>query len=47
MFFPNRLNTTMNTVIRILVVLLIANHYNLYKARDSGIRGRLILIHFF
>ena len=36
----------MNTLIGILVVLLIANHYNLYKARDSGIRGRLILIHF-
>ena len=34
----------MNTLIGILVVLLIANHYNLYKARDSGIR--LILIHF-
>ena len=36
----------MNTLIGILVVLLIANHYNLYKVRDSGIRGRLILIHF-
>ena len=36
----------MNTLIGILVVLLIANHYNLYKARDSRIRGRLILIHF-
>ena len=36
----------MNILIGILVVLLIANHYNLYKARDSGIRGRLILIHF-
>ena len=36
----------MNTLIGILVVLLIANHYNLYKARDSGIRGRLILIQF-
>ena len=36
----------MNTLIGILVVLLIANHYNLYKAGDSGIRGRLILIHF-
>ena len=36
----------MNTLIGILVTLLIANHYNIYKARDSGIRGRLILIHF-
>ena len=36
----------MNTLIGILVALLIANHYNIYKARDSGIRGRLILIHF-
>ena len=36
----------MNTLIGILMVLLIANHYNPYKRRDSGIRGRLILIHF-
>ena len=36
----------MNTLIEFLVVLLIASHYNLYKARDTGIRGRLILIHF-
>ena len=28
----------MNTLIGILVVVLIANHYNLYKARDSEIR---------
>ena len=34
----------MNTLIGILVVLLIANHYNLYKACDSGIRGRLIFV---
>ena len=32
----------MNTLTEFLVVLLIASHYN----RDTGIRGRLILIHF-
>ena len=36
----------MNTLIEFLLVLLIVSHYNLYKARDTGIRGRLILIHF-
>ena len=36
----------MNTLIGILLELLIAQHYNLYKARDSVKRGRLILIHF-
>ena len=46
LFFPKRLNKTMNTLIEILVVLLIASHYNIYKARKTGIRGRLILIHF-
>ena len=35
----------MNTLIEFLVVLLIASHYNLYKTCDTGIRGRLILIH--
>ena len=44
--FPQKANKTMNTLIEFSVVLLIASHYNLYKARDTGIRGRLILIHF-
>ena len=36
----------MNALTGVLAVLIIANHYNIYKPRKCGDKGKLIPIHF-